>query len=131
MADLPGRACVVTTSGPVVTTSSSCASDSVPSSDPSVSDNPVSATEWKPGDQLSICVNQSGEEQQQVKDLIHEFSDVFACGEDRLGRCLHATHKVNIGDRPPYRVSPSQGKEIVSQFENLIKAAVVRESRSP
>ena len=97
-----------------------------------MSDNPVSATEWKSGDQLSICVNLSisGEEQQQVKDLIHEFSDVFACGDNHLGRCLHATHKVNIGDRS-YQVSPSQGKEIVSQFENLIKAAVVREARSP
>ena len=41
-----------------------------------------------------------------MKNLIHEFSDVFAYGEDDLGRCLHATHKVDTGHHPPMNGPP-------------------------
>ena len=72
-------------------------------------------------------------QRRQVKELLHEFSDIFS-GEPNLTSV--ATHKIDTGDSPPIRSSPYRipqklEEEVNKEIEKMLEMGIIRPSTSP
>lgn len=72
-------------------------------------------------------------QRQQVRELLHEYSDVFS-GKPNLTRV--ATHKIDTGDSLPIRSSPYKipqklEEEVNKEIEKMLEMGIIRPSTSP
>ena len=76
------------------------------------------------------------QQQQQIRELISSYSDVFSTGEGDLGRTDIVQHRIPTGDKPPivrrnYRQPYHLREEAERQVELLCRQGVVEQSASP
>ena len=81
---------------------------------------------------LKLNTNQ----QQQVRTLLCEFSDLFSRGQHDLGRTDVIQHQINTGDatplrQPPRRMPLARRREAQQAVEEMHKAGVIEPSSSP
>ena len=74
-------------------------------------------------------------QQQQLKDLFQEFSDIISQGEDDLGCTPLLQHAIEIEGPPlrqPYRrQNPAVRREEMAQVQQMLSNGVIRPSNSP
>ena len=75
-------------------------------------------------------------QQQQVRTLLCEFSDLFSRGQHDLGRTDVIQHQINTGDatplrQPPRRMPLARRREAQQAVEEMHKAGVIEPSSSP
>ena len=73
---------------------------------------------------------------QKLKQLILEYSDVFALRDEELGCCDIAEHEIIVDNPIPFkekyrRIAPSMFSDVKAQLESMLKCGVIRESCSP
>lgn len=76
------------------------------------------------------------EQEQQVRNLVMKFDDIFSKSEDDIGFCNKIEHRIptedNIPVRIPHRrIPPNQWSEVREYLQNALKMGVIRESSSP
>ena len=76
------------------------------------------------------------EELQQLKDLIIEFSDVFALDSSELGTTDHVTHVIDTGDSSPIKQHPRRipfalRAKVDQLVKEMLEQGVVSPSKSP
>lgn len=107
------------------------------SSTPSISTMSLSQ-EQSPVTGFTFDVNPalSPTQQQQVKDLLLRYGDIFSVSS-RVGRTHLAKHRIITDDnvhplrQSPYRVSPAERDAIGRQVKEMLRDDVIRPSRSP
>ena len=72
-------------------------------------------------------------QRRQVRNLLHEYSDVFS-GKPNLTNV--AMHKIDTGDSPPIRCSPYKipqklEEEVNKEIEKMLGMDIIRPSTSP
>ena len=74
-------------------------------------------------------------QQQQLKSLFHEFSDIISQGEDDLGCTPLLQHTIETEGPPlrqPYRrQNPAVRREEMAQVQQMLSSGVIRPSNSP
>ena len=100
-------------------------------------DDIVDNTEWdSPGKPVfEPAVPLSLDQLKDFKDLMKKNMDLFALSIDDLGVCAVRAHKINLlNDEPiflhPYRKSTSERLKIQKEIAKMLKAKVIRPSRS-
>lgn len=83
-----------------------------------------------------ISPNLSENEQEQVRLLLVEFSDVFSSADDDLGRTNLAEHHIDTGHHPPIRVPPrripiTKREEATKLIEDMSDQGLIERSNSP
>ena len=78
----------------------------------------------------------TGEEIQQLKDLIIEFSDVFAVDSSELGTTDRVTHVIDTGDSSPIKQHPRRipfalRAKVDQLVKEMLEQGVVSPSKSP
>ena len=88
-------------------------------------------------DALGIAAAElSGEQREQLTELVTEFSDVFALDDSELGCTNLVQHFIDTGDSPPVRQRPYRipmaHRETVNQMtEEMLERGVIQPSMSP
>ena len=86
---------------------------------------------------LALSVDKFSEsENQQLHDLIHEFSDVFALDDSELGCTDIVYHVIETGDHPPikqqaYRTPAVHREKIAIMIADMEKQGIICPSSSP
>ena len=78
----------------------------------------------------------SSDQQQQVRNLLCEFSELFSNGPQDLGRTDVIQHRINTGDtaplrQPPCRMPLAKRREAQQAIEEMQNAGVIEPSSSP
>ena len=78
----------------------------------------------------------SVEKQKQLRDLLDEFSDVFALSDAELGCTNLVKHSIDTGENRPFRRQPYRTpivrREVISQMtEDMTKQGIIQPSMSP
>ena len=100
-----------------------------------VADSQPQAATPKPMCQPPIPEHLSPIQQQQLKDLFKEFSDIISQGEGDLGCTPLLQHTIETNGPPlrqPYRLqNPAVRKEEMAQVQQMLTSGVIRSSKSP
>ncbi|UYV82700.1 hypothetical protein LAZ67_22000606 [Cordylochernes scorpioides] len=83
--------------------------------------------------QFQINKNLSPKEQEDLKQILSKYADLFS---PRLGRTNLAKHRIDTEDakpikHKPYRVSPKERDIIKDQIDEMLKEGIIRPSSSP
>ncbi|UYV71173.1 hypothetical protein LAZ67_8002033, partial [Cordylochernes scorpioides] len=83
--------------------------------------------------QFQININISPKEQEDLKQILIKYADLFS---PRLGRNNLAKHRIDTEDakpikHKPYRVSPKERDIIKNQIDEMLKEGIIRPSSSP
>ncbi|UYV76584.1 hypothetical protein LAZ67_14001277, partial [Cordylochernes scorpioides] len=83
--------------------------------------------------QFQINKNLSPKEQEDLKQILSKYADLFS---SRLGRTNLAKHRIDTEDakpikHKPYRVSPKERDIIKDQIDEMLKEGIIRPSSSP
>ena len=75
-------------------------------------------------------------EKQKAKDLMAEYSDIFALHELELGETKGTTHKIHVTDETPFKeryrhIPKHQMDEVRTMIEEMLRIGVIKESQSP
>ena len=75
-------------------------------------------------------------EKQKAKDLMAEFSDIFALHELELGQTKGVTHDIHVTDEVPFKeryrhIPRHQMDEVRTMIEEMLRIGVIKESKSP
>ena len=75
-------------------------------------------------------------DKEQLTNLIHEFSDIFAEDANQLGRTSAIKHHIDTGDHHPvrqklYRLLPFKKGIITEHVKEMAKNNIIRPSCSP
>ena len=81
-----------------------------------------------------LCLEET--RRSEVTALLTEFSDVFACSADNLGRTSIVKHEIHTNESKPIRQKPrrlpiSQRAVAEAEIENMLKRGVIEPSSSP
>ena len=100
-----------------------------------IADAPTPPTASKPRRPQPVPTYLSSTQQQQLKDLFQEFSDIISQGEDDLGCTPLLKHTIET-DRPhlrqPYhRQNPDVRREEMAQVQQMLSNGVICPSNSP
>ena len=81
-----------------------------------------------------LCLEET--RRSEVAALLTEFSDVFACSADNLGRTSTVKHEIHTNESKPIRQNPrrlpiSQRAVAEAEIENMLKRGVIEPSSSP
>ncbi|XP_023721645.1 uncharacterized protein LOC111872215 [Cryptotermes secundus] len=73
---------------------------------------------------------------QELEDLMSEFADIFAQGNEDYGRTNRVYHRIDTGDarpirQPPRRVPLAKQAEVKEMLDNMRGQGVIEESDSP
>lgn len=76
------------------------------------------------------------EQAKQVRDLLNEFRDVFACSGEELGRTHLVEHEIKTGDTRPIKIPPRRipihtEDQLKSEIVKLIRQKMIKPSKSP
>ena len=88
-------------------------------------------------DMIERCDEALSEEQQRkLYNLLLSHADVFATGDDDLGRTNHLSHTISTGNHGPIRqharrMPPYQRSEVKELLENMLSRDVIQPSNSP
>ena len=100
-----------------------------------VANTPSSTSKPGPVHQPPVTEHLSPLQQQQLNDLLKEFSDVFSQGEDDLGCTPLLEHTIETHGPPvrqPYRrQNPAVRREEMEQVQQRLASDVIRPSNSP
>ena len=71
-----------------------------------------------------------------LKQMILEYSDIFALDDTELGQCNISKHEIVVDDNTPLkdryrRIPPSMYADVREQLQSMLKCGVIRESSSP
>ena len=71
-----------------------------------------------------------------LKQMILEYSNIFALDDTELGRCNISKHEIVVDDNTPFkeryrRIPPSMYVDVREQLQSMLKCGVIRESSSP
>ena len=98
-------------------------------------DSPPTPAASKPLHQPPVPEHLSPIQQQQLKDLFQEFSDIISQGEDNLGCTPLLQHTIETKGPPllqPYRrQNPAVRREEMAQVQQMLTSGVIRPSNSP
>ncbi len=77
-----------------------------------------------------------GPHYQQLKDLLAEYSDVFASSAKELGFIKNYVHEIDTGThppikRPPYRLNPRAREIVQKQIDEWLDAGLISKGESP
>ena len=80
--------------------------------------------------------NLTVDQQNQLKNVLNEFHDIFVKDEHDLGKTDIVQHKIDVADHPPikstpYRVSYSQRSIISQQVKSMLENNIIKPSTSP
>ena len=100
-----------------------------------IADSPPPPAASKPLRQPPVPEHLSPIQQQQLKDLFQEFSDIISQGEDDLG-CTpllqHTTETKGLSLRQPYcRQNPAVWREEMAQIQQMLTSCVIGPPNSP
>ena len=92
--------------------------------------DPFSIDSVKPGGKLTE------EEETQFRSLLEEYRDVFSKNNEDLGSCSVVPHVIRTKDEIPVKVSPRRLHpalipRVKQEIERLLKAGIIRKSKSP
>ena len=78
----------------------------------------------------------SNEQQNQLRELLHKFQDIFSRGPHDLGRMGLAKHMMNTGNavpvrQPPRRLAFAQREKAFKAVEEIHKQEIIKSSLSP
>ena len=100
-----------------------------------IANAPPPPTTSPPCRPLPVPTHLSPNQQQQLKDLFKEFSDIVSQGEDDLGCTLLLKHTIETDGPPlrqPYRrQNPAVRREEMAQVQQMLSNGVIRPSDSP
>ena len=100
-----------------------------------IADSQPPPTASKPLCQPPVAEHLSPIQQQQLKDLFQEFSDIISQGEDDLGCTPLLQHTIETKGPPlrqPYRrQNPAVRREEMAQVQQMLTSGVIRPSNSP
>ena len=100
-----------------------------------LADSPPTASQPGPPRRPSLLERLSPLQQQQLKALFQEFSDVFSQGKDDLGSAPLLEHRIETHGPPlhqPYRrQNPAVRREEMAQVQQVLASNVIRPSNSP
>ena len=100
-----------------------------------IADSPPPPAAFKPLRQPPVPEHLSPIQQQQLKDLFQEFSDIISQGEDDLGCTPLLQHTIETKGPPrcqPYhRQNPAVWREEMAQVQQMLMSGVIRPSNSP
>ena len=109
-----------------------------PSETPSYSAEPASSNprDTKLLNSVHVEESLSTDQVQQLKELIIEFTDVFALDQSELGTTDLVTHLIDIGDcapikQPPRRILFALREKVDHLVKELLEQGVVTPSKSP
>ncbi|XP_063875862.1 uncharacterized protein LOC135108633 [Scylla paramamosain] len=82
----------------------------------------------------SACL--SGEQVDEVKEVLTLYADVFSQGDNDLGRTSLVKHRIHTGDSrpvklPPRRIAPARRLEVEKAVEELRAQGIIEKSASP
>ena len=71
-----------------------------------------------------------------LKQMVLEYSDIFALDDTELGRCNISKHEIVVDDITPFkeryrRIPPSMYVDVREQLQSMLKCGVIREFSSP
>ena len=100
-----------------------------------IADSQSSPVASKPLFQPPVLEHLSRIQQQQLKDLFQEFSDIISQGEDDLGCTPLLQHTIETKGpllRQPYcQQNPAVRREEMAQVQQMLTSGVIRSSNSP
>ena len=100
-----------------------------------IADSPPPPAASKPLHRPPVPEHLSPIQQQQLKDLFQEFSDIISQGEDDLGCTPLLQHTIETKGPPlrqPYRrQNPAVLREEMAQVQQMLTSGVIRPSNSP
>ena len=100
-----------------------------------IADAPPPPTASKPRRPPPVPTHLSSTQQQQLKDLFQEFSDIVSQGEDDLGCTPLLKHTIETDGPPlrqPYRrQNPAVRREEMAQVQQMLSNGVIHPSNSP
>ena len=100
-----------------------------------LADSPPSPPAANQNRQLPVPEHLSPAQQQQLKALFHEFSDIISQGEDYLGCTPLLQHTIETEGPPlrqPYRCqNPAMRREEMAHVQQMLSSGVIRPSNSP
>ena len=100
-----------------------------------IADSPSPPAASKPLSQPPVLEHLSPIQQQQLKDLFQDFSDIISQGEDDLGCTPLLQHTIETKGPPlrqPYRrQNPAVRQEEMAQVQQMLTSGVIRPSNSP
>ena len=100
-----------------------------------IADSPPPPAASKPLRPPPVPEHLSPIQQQQLKNLFQEFSDIISQGEDDLGCILLLQHAIETEGPPlhqPYRrQNPAVRREEMAQVQQMLTSGVIRPSNSP
>lgn len=87
-------------------------------------------------DKVKISTEITIREQQQCRELITEFSDIFSKGDTDVGTTDRVKHCIDLEDTTPFkqryrRIPPSAIEEVRTHLQELLASGVIRPSHSP
>ena len=100
-----------------------------------IADAPPPPTASKPRRPPPVPTHLSSTQQQQLKDLFQEFSDIVSQGEDDLGCTLLLKHTIETDGPPlrqPYRCqNPAVRRVEMAQVQQMLSNGFTRHSNNP
>ena len=100
-----------------------------------IADSPPPPAASSPHRQPPVPAHMLPTQQQQLKALFQEFSDIISQGEDDLGCTPLLQHTIEIEGPPlcqPYRrQNPAVRREEIAQVQQMLSSGVIRPSSSP
>ena len=100
-----------------------------------IADAPPPPTASKPRCPPPVPTHLSSTQQQQLKDLFQEFSDIVSQGEDDLGLTPLLKHTIETDGPPlrqPYcRQNPTVRREEMAQAQQMLSNGIIRTPNSP
>lgn len=87
-------------------------------------------------DKVKISKEITTSEQQQCRELITEFSDIFSKSDTDVGTTDRVKHRIDLEDKTPFkqryrRIPPSVIEEVRTHLQELLASGVIRPSHSP
>lgn len=86
-------------------------------------------------DKVKIFTEITTKEQQQCRELITEFSDIFSKSDTDVGTTDRVKHRIDLEDTTPFkqryrRIPPSVIEEVRTHLQELLASGVIRPSHS-
>ena len=76
------------------------------------------------------------EEEEELKDLLRSYEDIFSKGDTDIGHCDLFKHRIELHNETPFKqrhrfIPPGMVEEVRKHLEQLLAGGIIRKSKSP